>query len=548
MPTLAEVERWRLSALADAGRRIGAQNQEFLANIGRMRGDIRAAQAHWEGQAYWAAYDRIGADYAAGFALAQEVGALAEAMIAGAVTLAGYRDVLLSRVGDARDAGFTVADDWTVSIAATANDGDRVVQQELIDLARAELVTATVEVDHTIAAARDAVRELGGRLGDDTAVLGDEPRVTVDFEKVTIETGAANDVVTVADDPATHAVTVTINGVAQTFTGEAAKNIVIKTHGGDDQITVAAGTVVGVKAEGGSGKDVMTGGRGRDYLDGGADDDVVIGGAGDDVLYGGAGHDILLGGDGNDYLEGGCGDDGIAGGGGDDILSGGLGGDVLRGDDGADRIYDRPVVDIVLQEIPDRIVVVGSPEFQERVRADLEFLNSSPTGQQLLASLGTGEHTVTITEGLTGQNSARNYSDGAYYDETTGMPGGGSDVTVTYDPRTVSFNERYSGQSWYETPPSVILGHELAHAIDATRGTLREDAYAGVDAVDNNTGDDNRQLPISNAERVAVGLPIDHDNNPATPEQLTPEHAPVLTENALRAELGLPRREHYDYD
>ncbi|MEU4649445.1 M91 family zinc metallopeptidase [Nocardia fluminea] len=52
---------------------------------------------------------------------------------------------------------------------------------------------------------------------------------------------------------------------------------------------------------------------------------------------------------------------------------------------------------------------------------------------------------------------------------------------------------------------------------------------------------------IRDGERVAVGLPIDHDNNPSTPEQVVTEHPTALTENAMRAEVGLPLREHYDH-
>ncbi|MFE6921977.1 M91 family zinc metallopeptidase [Nocardia sp. NPDC057663] len=35
------------------------------------------------------------------------------------------------------------------------------------------------------------------------------------------------------------------------------------------------------------------------------------------------------------------------------------------------------------------------------------------------------------------------------------------------------------------------------------------------------------------------------DHNPATPEQIDPDHRIELTENGLRAEMGAPHREHY---
>lgn len=59
------------------------------------------------------------------------------------------------------------------------------------------------------------------------------------------------------------------------------------------------------------------------------------------------------------------------------------------------------------------------------------------------------------------------------------------------------------------------------------------------------TGPDGTLVDTPNDERAAVGLPIDHDANPATPRQIDPNHPYELTENALRDELGLPRRRRY---
>ena len=47
-------------------------------------------------------------------------------------------------------------------------------------------------------------------------------------------------------------------------------------------------------------------------------------------------------------------------------------------------------------------------------------------------------------------------------------------------------------------------------------------------------------VPVPERERVAVGLPIDDDGDPTTPERLDPRHPYPLTENALRDELGVP--------
>ncbi|MFD0366340.1 M91 family zinc metallopeptidase [Nocardia sp. GCM10030253] len=582
MATLAEVQQWRPSALADAGHAIATANTDFQTHTDQVRTDIQSAQGHWDGAAYWAAYNRIGEDHTEATKLAREVVELAAAMTTGAATLTSHRDVLLGRVADAQEANLSVGDDWVVT-----QDGDQdadliAAHQGLINSARTELDTAAGEVARAITAARDAVQAQGGRVGDDTAVFGSVPHIIRTGESITIETGDENDVVTVDQDPQTHIVTVNVNGEPQQLTDAESKNIIIKTQGGDDQISVSEGTQVGLKLDGGSGNDTIFGGKNRDYIDGGTGDDLINSGDGDDVVYGGAGDDTLIGYGGNDYIDGGTGNDKIAGGQGTDQLSGGQGDDFIEGNEGDDKIYagsgkdtvtgsglntaangsgndtiyaqdedvinrygDQPaVVNVALQNIPDQITVTGSPEFQDRVAADLETLRSSPTGQQMLASLGETGHTLTLTEGDGGRNMAipEQQNSSVYYDERTGQAGPGSSSTIKYDPRATDFGPEYAQHAWGQEPPVVSLYHEMAHAEDFGHGTVRGGYYTGSDPIDG-TG-----LSLPNYERVAVGLPIDHDNNPATPEHLAPEHSTALTENALRDELGVPRREHYDYE
>ena len=86
----------------------------------------------------------------------------------------------------------------------------------------------------------------------------------------------------------------------------------------------------------------------------------------------------------------------------------------------------------------------------------------------------------------------------------------------------------------FDGPPITVLYHELAHVYDFVHGTTAEGVYTGPDNPD-----------VDNAERVAVGLPIDHDNNPSTPDQGDPRHPYDYTENGLRDELGTPRAPRY---
>ena len=85
-------------------------------------------------------------------------------------------------------------------------------------------------------------------------------------------------------------------------------------------------------------------------------------------------------------------------------------------------------------------------------------------------------------------------------------------------------------------PPVAVLYHELAHIYDYVNDTSAPDAYEGDDILNHGTDNDERQ---------AAGLPIDHDNDPSTPEKIDPDHPLEYTENGLREEMGAPHRDHY---
>ncbi|GAA0796282.1 M91 family zinc metallopeptidase [Spirilliplanes yamanashiensis] len=299
------------------------------------------------------------------------------------------------------------------------------------------------------------------------------------------------------------------------------------------------------------GADTVDGGDGRDYLDGGDDHDQLRGGLGDDTVYGMGGDDTVDGGSGQDYLEGGQGNDRLAGGAGNDMLSGGRGDDTLLGGTGDDRSYSgwgrdtvtagggndqvfgqsddtvtgaEKVVNVEISDDVDFIKVTGSPDFVARVEADLDLLRASPTGQQMLANLQkAGEDSghwfydgngLTISE-MTKENGEAT-SRGTFWGEEYG---------IKYNP---SFDTLHDG------PPVTILYHELAHVYDYANDTLADGQY---------TGSDNPDVP--NRERVAAGLPIDHDGDPGTPVQIDPRHPVEFSENGLRDELGAPRRPVY---
>lgn len=418
--------------------------------------------------------------------------------------------------------------------------------------------------------------------------MDEDDDVVVD---VVVETGGDHDRVAISVDAATQERIVVVNTVTTRY--RPAANIVVRTGDGNDEVVVAPGTRMRVTLFGGAGDDVLSGGDGddalygeggddrlyggagddrvsggdgRDYLDGGPGDDVLAGGRGNDTGYGLAGHDRITGGAGNDYLEGGPGDDTVDAGRGTDMVSGGDGDDTLRGGAADDRLYGGPgqdtvdgddgvdtafvqdadgaraerVVTVELRVVGNFIRIEGSPAFVERVRADLDMLRSSPRGQALLAALEVAvgadpsriadlavigrlvhQNTLTIREYVSPSEEENNSY--AYADLERRRRG--QQMLVEYQ---TDLDEVYDG------PPITVLYHELAHVYDYAHGTLADGVHTGPD----NPG-------VDNAERVAVGLPIDHDGDASTPDRLDPRHPYDFTENALRDELGAPRAPKY---
>jgi hypothetical protein len=296
-------------------------------------------------------------------------------------------------------------------------------------------------------------------------------------------------------------------------------------QGGDDTIS------------GGTGNDVLYGLSGQDRISGGQGDDYLEGATGDDQLHGGAGKDILSGGRDSDRVDGGTGDDVIYGGHGRDTIEGGGGRDTAYRQDEDSVSSITQDVRVEVSDAAQYIEIQGSPEFQERVRADLDMMRASPIGQQMLAELDDiHDDTAAIAADWPVVGGAAYQGNPLVIVET---PDGntasystnwhlGEDYQVEYNPsRTTAADDR---------PPIAGMFHEFAHIYDYGNNTSAEGNYSGTDTVDHG---------IENDERQAVGLPIDHDDDPSTPEIVDPDHPYSYTENALRDEMGWPRREHY---
>ncbi|MGH8032580.1 MAG: M91 family zinc metallopeptidase [Luteimonas sp.] len=374
-----------------------------------------------------------------------------------------------------------------------------------------------------------------------------------------------------------------VNGEQYDVSLAPGQQLTIRSGAGDDSIAVDPSVTINLIIEAGDGADTVQGGSGNDRIDGGAGNDrittgsgfgYVFGGSGDDTiragngtntLYGGDGVDTINGGNGNDYIEGGKGNDVINSGGGRNVVSGGLGDDTIAaavsdrvytgggtntvgglGSDGVvysagvgDRITgsgnaDPSVVNVVLNSSAglSGVRLEGSDAFVQRVEADLELLRASPNGQQMLAEFDSAAargNIVTIREL---QNVDNGYAQSVPGSDigSNGRPGRSGPVDISYNPA-------------FAIPqlpvPSVTLFHEMSHAYNGVNGTFLPGTYNGP-------GVDQGRVP--NAERQAVGLdstarPYDFDGDPNTPATT---HNPIpLTENGLRAEMGLALRPSY---
>ncbi|HTJ38610.1 MAG TPA: type III secretion system effector protein [Dactylosporangium sp.] len=220
-------------------------------------------------------------------------------------------------------------------------------------------------------------------------------------------------------------------------------------------------------------------------LSGGSGDDLLDGREGEDALYTGAGRDAV---------------DGDGDGAGDTVYG--------QGEDasgGAERLVATPTGG----DLVDWVQIGGDEEYRQRVRADLELLAASPDGRAMLTALHDSGAPLSI-EPTTDHNGYAPIPDG-------------SRTVIQYNP---AFQDLPNG---LRMPPVVVLFHEMAHVYDYDHGTDDWSDYRNSKAPDD----------TKVVERQAVGLPIDEQ------DRLDPRHPLEYTENGLRAEMGLPRRDSY---
>ncbi|MBF6354926.1 hypothetical protein IU449_10270 [Nocardia higoensis] len=172
-PTQTQVRAWEPWKISEAGDEMKARNTDFLTLIDSAVTQIRDAGIHWDGDAYWSAYDRVAGDRDNGNKVKQAVDTLADAMICGGTTLTNYRRILFDKVALAAEDGFIVSDSWAVKALndfTEDRETDRTHHQTAVTTALNEMLGAQTDINTAITVAANEVRTRGNSLGEGDAV------------------------------------------------------------------------------------------------------------------------------------------------------------------------------------------------------------------------------------------------------------------------------------------------------------------------------------------------------------------------------------------
>lgn len=177
--------------------------------------------------------------------------------------------------------------------------------------------------------------------------------------------------------------------------------------------------------------------------------------------------------------------------------------------------------------LPSNIVIAGGPAFQNKVLRDLFFLSQTEQGRKVLDRLAASGKTVTIRDR---QDRPFWWKDDNFtVPADADAPGPAVDVVIYYDTdpaRRVVYSEAGENQSTTTTSPQVNLFHEMVHGMHMAEGT----ALAPDDYLPQPPGAASAGEPYKREEARTIGDTAEGYGNESP------------SENALRDELGMPRR------
>ena len=329
-------------------------------------------------------------------------------------------------------------------------------------------------------------------------------------------------------------------------------NDVIFANGKEDEIHGNAGDDLIITGNedasiyGEDGNDTILSGNGDNYIEGGKGNDNIIAGNGNNIIYGLDGNDSISAGNGNNYIDGGQGNDFINVGKGKNTIFGGKGFDFINARNSSGKVFDDNYGMINASKNMDvkrydssnssnlgkSINIEGSDDFKMRVESDLEALRATDSGKKLLSELDKSGKTVTIdqTNAENGYTSVSKSENDKRFITPDGQRGEGTNATISYNPS-------FRGTKDYV--PIGILFHEGVHAYNDVTGTMQP----GKQAQENEDGSSRN---VYKCERQCVGLSIEDGIEVTHPDGTISAGNPEgLTENAIRAELGLEERTRY---
>ncbi len=323
-------------------------------------------------------------------------------------------------------------------------------------------------------------------------------------------------------------------------------NDIILSNGKDDEIHGNEGNDIIISGNetaslyGDKGNDTIIAGNGDNYIEGGIGNDNIISGNGNNIIYGVDGNDFIKAGNGNNYIDGGQGNDFINVGNGKNTIFGGKGFDFINARNSSGKVFDDNYGMINASKNMDvkrydssnpsnlgkSINIEGSDDFKARVESDLEAFRATDCGKKLLTELDKSGKTVKIEETQKQNGYAIPNEGNKSLITPDGQRGEGTDVTIQFNP---------SFRSDFVQKPINILFHEGVHAYNMTTGTMQPEYQRQEDGSN-----------VKKAERQAVGLSIEDGIEVTHPDGTRGVNNPEeLTENAIRAELGLEERTIY---
>lgn len=159
--------------------------------------------------------------------------------------------------------------------------------------------------------------------------------------------------------------------------------------------------------------------------------------------------------------------------------------------------------------LPSGITLAGTQEFRNNALRDLYKLSTTEAGKKLLERIDTSKKDVTVQQD-------RSPGGG-------GASGNAGDTVISYDDGFLGSAVDDQGND-ISDPATIVLGHELVHAMHNAEGT-----NAGKGPDPNGPASEPK---IQSEEAKTIGTGSWNGTSP--------------TENALRAELGLARRDNHD--